>query len=276
MVFLGCGMNDPSPSFNPPRNGSMVLIPAAGKTFTMGGINPKSAQVLKPHPVTLTRNFWMDTTEVEAADYRRIMGLFEPESSVAGLPARGVSWYKAVQYCNLRSKKEGLDTVYTHAGEVDSLPTGSIPCVQDQCKGLANVRVDFSKNGYRLPTEAEWEFAARGGTTSTFFWGEDSNDYAEYAWANQKSTSDIIPVAQKKPNGYGLYDMVGNQNEWVNDFYGRVDTLPAVDPVGPDSGVFKVLKGGSFVFPPSMLMPFERAASYPTLGMSGMRCVRME
>jgi formylglycine-generating enzyme required for sulfatase activity len=140
-------------------------------------------------------------------------------------PMAEASWYGAAMYCNYLSEKEGLQTVYN----------------------LDTWEVDWSANGYRLPTEAEWEYACRAGTQTRFYWGDDPGyteikDYCWYDGAN--SPSGLIEVGQKRPNAFGLYDMSGYVYEWCQDWYGSYSDSNQTDPIGPNSGSNRVLRGG--------------------------------
>jgi sulfatase modifying factor 1 len=121
------------------------------------------------------------------------------------------------------------------------------------CKTLS----DMEGGTYRLPTEAEWESACRGGTRTAFSFGDDEADLEKYAWfsANAYKTKEKYAhrVAQKLPNPFGLYDMHGNVWEWCSDWHGDYPSTPLRDPQGPDSGSFRVLRGGSWVGGPNLV-----------------------
>jgi len=137
-------------------------------------------------------------------------------------PVETVSWHDAVEYCNWLSDKEGLKRCYSGSGD--------------------NTVCDFTKNGYRLPTEAEWEYACRAGTTTEYYWGNRMND--DYCWYYNNSGNQIHPVGQKKPNQFGLYDMSGNVREWCWDWYDNYSKSPSKNPAGPSSGSYRIIRGG--------------------------------
>ena len=216
----------------------MKLIPSAGQSFTMDdGSNTQE--------VSFTRNFFMDSTEVTQKSYNDLMtatytGYSAPSwSSTYGVgdnnPAYYVNWYDAVLYCNARSKDMGKDTVYTY----DAI-TGT---PGNDCE-LSNVAIDYTKSGFRLPTEAEWEYAARAGTTTDYYWGSETID--DYAWYSDNSSSTTHEVATKLPNAFGLYDMSGNVWEWCGDWHGTYSSSAVVDPTGATTGTYRVIRGGSW------------------------------
>jgi formylglycine-generating enzyme required for sulfatase activity len=137
-----------------------------------------------------------------------------------------INWYEAVKYCNMLSESQGLDPAYI-------IGSGSTP----------SVTCDFTKNGYRLPTEAEWEYAARGGENYKY---SGSNDLDAVAWHGDNSSRKTHPVGQKKPNGYGLYDMNGNVWEWCWDWYGTYSTTELTDPTGSISGNSRINRGADW------------------------------
>jgi len=120
-------------------------------------------------------------------------------------PVAFITWYGAVSFCDWMSMKEGLPRAYNHA---------TWKCNNDD---------PYAAKGYRLPTEAEWEYACRAGTTTRFNTGDSDSDLKRAGWYNRNSNSEIHPVAQKEPNAWGLYDMHGNVYEWCDDMYGDYD-----------------------------------------------------
>ncbi len=212
----------------------MVLV--QGGTFNMGSASGESDE--KPvHPVTLLA-FYIGRNEVTQAQYRSIMGsnpsFFKNGIEADSRPVEQVSWFNAVGYCNALSDLAGLPRVYSVSG--------------------TTVAADFSKPGYRLPTEAEWEFAARGGLIGTLpgsvvlkYSGSDDADAV--SWNSRNSGGGTKPVGTRAANGLGLFDMTGNVWEWCHDWYGIYPALtgkPLVDPKGPASGTMRVKRGGGW------------------------------
>ena len=220
------------------RRGGMVLVKARGHGFSMGSLSgfPDERPV---HPVWFTRDFWMDTTEVIQSDFEALMGSNPSVYVWHDLPVANLTWCAAALYCNERSKRDDLDTVYVY-GSV--LATGNPP----NYWSLMGLKIDMGANGYRLPTEAEWEYACRAGSTGDHFWNSDSTG-TTYAWYGFGSvdSSQTSAVGHKRPNAYGLHEMAGNVYELCNDWYGPYSAKGELNPTGPALGVDRVARGGA-------------------------------
>lgn len=204
----------------------MIFLP--GGTFTMG--NPDVPEEGPPHQVTVT-GFLMDK-------YPATHELFEKFQLADGshwkepktTPVETIRWREAKAYCNERSAQEGLKPCYNEK------------TVEWDC--------DYSANGYRLPAEAEWEYAARAGSDKPYDFGS-AEQLGQYAWYAENSGMRTHPVGQKKPNGWGLYDMYGNVSQWCEDVYSPTYYMEssAADPTGPASpgrDVKRVMRGGNW------------------------------
>jgi formylglycine-generating enzyme required for sulfatase activity len=181
-----------------------------------------------------------DWTEKTGASWRN-PGFVQGDNE----PVVCVSWYDAVAYCNWRSAQEGRKPAYSYSGKgPDSMswPSGW------NTETHNNIQWDRTPNGYRLPTEAEWEYTARasGSGPQTTPWA-GSNNVDEVGWYGGNSGNRTHPVGQKKANGVGLYDMSGNVWEWCWDWYGDYSTGTQTDPAGPSSGANRVDRGGSWL-----------------------------
>jgi len=225
----------------------MILV--EGGTFSMGSNEYTNEQPV--HDVTVG-SFYMSKYEVTFDEYDEFC-----EATAKGKPpdsgfGRGIrpvidaSWYDAVEYCNWLSEKEGLTPCYSGSGE--------------------NISCNFNANGYRLPTEAEWEYAARGGNNHDGYEYSGSNTAGDVGWYYSNSGSETHPVGGKSPNSLGLYDMSGNVWEWCWDWYGGdyYSSTSLVDPEGPDSGSYRVLRGGSWDGNTGYLRCDGRNWIYPT------------
>ena len=145
-------------------------------------------------------------------------------SSVVNGPVEKVTWYDALLYCNKRSQRDGLEPVYSYQS-AQFAKSG-------YCKALNGLKINYQKNGYRLPTEAEWEYACKAGSTTDYYWGNDTTSIDKYAWLGFNSVKTTHAVATKLPNAFGLYDMNGNVWEWNNDLHGPMVAGPVVNPTG--------------------------------------------
>ena len=192
----------------------MVRIP--GGTFLMGDEKEGQFQAA-------VDDFWMDMYPVTQALYRQVMRKNPSFFKGDDHPVENVSWFEAVAFCNILSGKMGLEPVYKVDGE--------------------QVEWQKDKNGFRLSTEAEWEYACRAGTS-----GDRYGPVDEIAWYAENSGGSSHVVGQKKPNGFGLYDMLGNVWEWVWDWYGDYPLVPTDNPSGPDTGSSRVRRGGSWSY----------------------------
>ncbi|OIP25924.1 hypothetical protein AUK22_07460 [bacterium CG2_30_54_10] len=225
------------------------LIPSG--SFNMGTL----ALTGNPHTVTLTKGFYMGATEVTQRQYARVLG--DAPSGFAGFserPVEQVSWDDAIRFCNRMSEMTGLTSCYIASG--------------------TDFIFDADAGGYRLPTEAEWEYACQGAATGTIF--APLAETGDGAWYSVNSGGATHDVAQKLPNGYGVYDMFGNVWEWCWDWYGTYPTSPQTNPVGSSGGTYRVVRGGSWSNDATLLVSAYRVIGGPASrgGYIGFRVVR--
>lgn len=227
--------------------GQMIHVP--GGTFTMGRTTGSGqSNELPTHTVTLN-SYYIGKYEVTQAEYSQYAQPGSNWTSSYGLgdnyPAYYVSWYAILKYCNLRSMAEGLTPVYSISGSTNPTNWGSVPTSNNSTWNAAIC--NWNANGYRLPTEAEWEYAARGATNNPDYLYSGSDDINAVAWySGNNSPNGSKPVGTKAPNGIGTYDMSGNVWEWCWDWYSSsyYSSSPSNNPTGPNSGSLRVSRGG--------------------------------
>jgi formylglycine-generating enzyme required for sulfatase activity/TolB-like protein len=200
-----------------------------GGTFTMGSPSnepDRESDEGPQHQVTV-KSIYMGKYEVTQREWQELMGNNPSNFKGENLPVEQVSWFEVIEYCNKRSVKEGLTPAYRGSGN-------SITC-------------DWSANGYRLPTEAEWEYAAKGGNKNflTYLYS-GSNSAGAVAWYSGNSGNTTHPVGTKAANDLGIYDMSGNVYEWCWDWKGDYGSGSQTDPAGPSAGSGRVDRGGSW------------------------------
>jgi len=245
----------------------MVLIPAG--TYTRGISDIQDYGASPPHQVTLSRGFYMGKYEVTQEQYQAVMGTnpsffhggSDREPSVGETqsrrPVEMVSWYDAVEFCNKLSALEGFAPAYTITNRS---PSSGYPITS------ATVTANWSANGYRLPTEAEWEYAFRAGTTTPWSFGSTESQLGNYAWYYANSSYKTHEVGKKQPNAWGLYDIHGNVWEWCWDWYGTYASGAQTDPCGAVSGTIRVIRGGSWL---TLRSTFVQRSGSPTTPSSG-------
>ena len=234
-----------------------------GVTMTMNRINagsfhmgdPSGGDMSSAQPqqsVTLTKEFYMGIHQVTQEQWTAVMtgsdNNLDPSEFTSGAaggevqvkrPVENITWFDAIEFCNRLSDRAGLESVYTITG-ITRNTDGQITA--------ATVTAEWSKNGFRLPTEAEWEYACRAGTTTEWSFGNTDATLGNYAWYDDNSDDKTHQVGKKTANSWGLFDMHGNVWEWCWDLYSAYDNPPVskTDPRGPASGIGRVMRGASW------------------------------
>jgi sulfatase modifying factor 1 len=267
LVISGCGEQIKVPNKTPDASErqfiktacGMEMVSIPGGEFNMGA-DDGPIDVKPAHRVKVDA-FLMDREEITQEVYEKVAGKNPSRVKNSKNPVEQVTWTAAVKFCNTRSTQEGF-----------------APCYD-----LKTWECDFAARGYRLPTEAEWEYACRAGSTSPFYYGYEAKDLKLYAWFEGNSDSKPHVVGQRKPNRWGLNDMAGNVWEWCQDFYGAkyYRTSPTDNPHGPSQGEKRVLRGGAWSSSADNCTSWVRNCDEAgltdvclTMDSNGFRCVR--
>jgi formylglycine-generating enzyme required for sulfatase activity len=236
----------------------MVALPAG--SFTMGSDHGEPNEIVR-QTVTIDP-ILVDRYEVTQDEYEKLVIGNPSKFKDPQNPVERVRWVEAALYCNGRSTAEGLQ-----------------PCYDEN-----TFACNFAANGYRLPTEAEWEYACRAGTDGEYWFGSDASRLGDYAWFGDNSSARTHPVGTKRPNPWGLFDMYGNVGEWCQDVYDQ-----HYDPIHPqaatgsaDGGPKRTLRGGAWSSSPSKCRSSSRSGEAPgnfadacfARADIGFRCVR--
>jgi formylglycine-generating enzyme required for sulfatase activity len=274
LLAAGCGSGDGSGDSGPWVPEGFALV--EGGTFTMGSPDTEEDRDSDEtqHQVTV-RSFFMGKYEVTQKEWQEVMHTTVAQQQTAAgssgswgegnnHPMYYVSWVEAVRYCNERSRKEGLIPAYTITVE----------------EGSEEVTCNWNATGYRLPTEAEWEYAAKGGNKSLGYVYAGGNEPGAVAWYTENSEDMTHPAGTKAANELGLYDMSGNVLEWCWDWYGAYAAGAQTDPRGPESSFdfARVFRSGSWPDDAQLLRSSRRSGSDPAYrnGVLGFRLVRSQ
>jgi formylglycine-generating enzyme required for sulfatase activity len=223
---------------------SVVLISSGN--FQMGNTgNYSGFSSEKPiHTVILTKSFYMSKYEITQSQWKAVAGTDPSYFKGDNLPVENVCWYEAIDFCNKLSEKENLEKCYII----------NMNGATYLCDNRVTVTCDWSKKGWRLPTEAEWEYACKAGSTSDFFNGQLSkpnctpldNNLNTVGWYCYNSSNKTHPVGAKEANDFGLFDIYGNVWEWCWDWYSTYSSDLVNDPTGPSIGTYGIMRGGSW------------------------------
>jgi formylglycine-generating enzyme required for sulfatase activity len=237
MCQLGCNRKT-SETSGEPANGAVPAPPKVALIPLTNMVAIKAGTFMRiKYPVTITRDFWIGKYEVTQGEFTAVLGRNPSHfTGDSNRPVEKVSFFDASNYCSVVTQRE---------------------------RGAGRLPADYE---YRLPSEAEWEYACRAGTTNLFSFGDDAKLAGQFAWTVENSDATTHPVGLKRPNPWGLYDMHGNVWEWSLDWFEPYPPGPLKDPTGPASSKYKVFKGGGWNQDIEYARPANRFMMSPSNG----------
>ena len=237
-----------------------AFIHVKGGSFSMGcsgGAGDCRPDNRAVHTVTVS-DFYMGKYEITQQEYEQVMGTNPSHfSECEDCPVENVCWYDAVAFCNKKSQLDGLTPYYTI--DKETVDRRNLNTYDDM---LWTVTINPTANGYRLPTEAEWEFVARGGKQDVEGPLAGSGEEEQLGWLKVNSNDATHPVGQKLANELGVYDMTGNVEEWCWDWHASYTKKSQVNPIGPKKGSERMLRGGSWITSGNTARVFHRSISF--------------
>lgn len=247
----------------------MLLIPAG--SVTMGDTRGEgyNNDQYPTHTIHLN-SFYLGKYELLQSQYQALIGSIPDSSYGEGTyyPVYGLSWYAAIKFCNVLSIRDGYTPVYSISGTTNPNVWGNVPLISNPDWNAAVC--DWNASGYRLPSEAEWEYAARGATMNPDYIYSGSHSYGTVAWCMANPVNSSHEVGQKAPNSLGLYDMSGNVYEWCWDWYGNYPSSAQYNPHGPLNGSYRIMRSGAWDSPFFRCSVFYRSNSSPYLVPQGL------